>query len=177
MVNYENGKIYKVINDINNDIYIGSTVMKLCRRLHMHKSASKIPANVNHKLYAMMVELGNEHFSIILIENFKCKTVDELTAREQHFIDQLKPLLNRNRAYISEEDRAVYAQTYRGLPEHKLKHKLRARQQSLANQGKFKCEQCKYETCTKQSLDKHFKTLKHIGIVKSIEDIEKIVAN
>ena len=30
MVNYNNGKIYKIINENNEIIYIGSTTQKLC---------------------------------------------------------------------------------------------------------------------------------------------------
>ena len=38
MPNYQNGKIYKLVSNISNDIYIGSTVNKLSHRLNKHKS-------------------------------------------------------------------------------------------------------------------------------------------
>ena len=37
MVNYQNGKIYKITNSNTNDIYVGSTTDDLCNRLNQHK--------------------------------------------------------------------------------------------------------------------------------------------
>jgi hypothetical protein len=87
MVNYENGKIYKIINTENNQIvYIGSTVEQLCRRYakHHHKSP-------NHK--------------IILIENYPCNSKEELCKKEQEIIEQYDNLLNQKKAFRSEEQR------------------------------------------------------------------------
>jgi len=87
MVNYQNGKIYKIINENNEIIYIGSTTEeKLCRRYthHTHKSP-------NHK--------------IILIENYPCNSKEELRKREQEVIEEHSNLLNKQRAYRSKEDK------------------------------------------------------------------------
>ena len=37
MPNYNNGKIYKIVNNIDNMIYIGSTTTKLCYRMEIHR--------------------------------------------------------------------------------------------------------------------------------------------
>ena len=38
---YANGKIYKIVNNIDNEIYVGSTIMSLVRRKAQHKINSK----------------------------------------------------------------------------------------------------------------------------------------
>ena len=42
MCDYENGKIYKIVNDVDDDIYIGSTTQPLCKRFGDHKAMSKL---------------------------------------------------------------------------------------------------------------------------------------
>jgi hypothetical protein len=89
MVNYQNGKVYKIINENNEIVYIGSTTEeKLCRRYNGHKH--KAP---NHK--------------IILIENYPCNSKEELCMREQEIIEEHSDLLNKKRAYSSEEQKKI----------------------------------------------------------------------
>ena len=40
-VDYQEGKIFKIYNTINDDIYIGSTSRKLCERMRDHRSNYK----------------------------------------------------------------------------------------------------------------------------------------
>ena len=40
MVNYQNGKIYKIINQSNDIVYIGSTTQALSHRYTKHKHKS-----------------------------------------------------------------------------------------------------------------------------------------
>jgi group I intron endonuclease len=97
MVNYQNGKIYKIINDINDEIYIGSTTKLLCQRLTQHRSDSR--KNINRKLFKFVRENGGwRNFRIILIEFHVCDTKAELLRREQYHIDLLRPTLNSNNA-------------------------------------------------------------------------------
>ena len=39
-MDYGNGKIYKIVNTIDNDIYIGSTCQPLSKRMAWHRSHS-----------------------------------------------------------------------------------------------------------------------------------------
>ena len=96
MVNYQNGKVYKIINENNEIIYIGSTTEeKLCKRYAKHKL--KAP---NHK--------------IILIENYPCNSKEELCKREQQIIEEHSNLLNKQRAYCSKEQRKEYEEKRKG---------------------------------------------------------------
>lgn len=93
MPNYTNSKIYKIVNDINGEIYIGSTANTLSKRMCCHKYyATKL--GKTSKIYSFIRELGVSHFRIVLIEAFQCSNRDELRRKEQQYIDELNPSLN-----------------------------------------------------------------------------------
>jgi len=92
MVNYSNGRIYKLVNDVDDKIYVGSTTTRLSKRKCQHNAlARRRPIT---RVYKHLNEVGWEHVDIILIENYECKTKEQLHARERHWIEQLKPELN-----------------------------------------------------------------------------------
>lgn len=93
MVNYQNGKIYKLVNNVDDEIYVGSTCNPLRVRKGDHKSRAKTKSN--YKIYKHLNEVGWENVEIILIEVFGCESKDELHKRERHWIDTLKPSLNK----------------------------------------------------------------------------------
>ena len=82
MPNYQNGKIYKLVSNISNDIYIGSTVNKLSHRLNAHKN--KANECVSKQLFA-----NDAVIQIILIESYPCNNKMELRAKEHHYITTL----------------------------------------------------------------------------------------
>jgi len=103
MVNYKNGKIYKIVSDNTDKIYIGSTTQKyLSTRLSTHVSHFK---DANRKqsekcLSHKILEAGN--YRIILIESYPCESKDELRAREQYHIELNKDhVVNNQRAHLS----------------------------------------------------------------------------
>ena len=100
---YAEGKIYKITNDIDSDIYVGSTCKKLHERLYKHISDSRSNPNCC-KLYPKINRLGTEHFHIHLIEYFPCMYRKELRQREQEFIERLKPSLNTIRSYSEDKE-------------------------------------------------------------------------
>ena len=90
MPDYSKGKIYKILNNIDDEIYIGSTIKTLSQRMACHRGHVKSRQHL--PLYKSMVELGVEHFYIELIENCPCNDVYELRAREGHFIREIGTL-------------------------------------------------------------------------------------
>lgn len=89
MVNYKEGKIYKIISPTINKIYIGSTCLKyLSKRMGQHKSAFNHPEK-NFKCSSWDMFKNNDA-KIILLEKFPCDSRDELNAREQHWIDSVE---------------------------------------------------------------------------------------
>ena len=95
MVNYENGKIYKIIDNTNGNIYIGSTAEKyLSTRLAKHKNHYKRYLNKIDKTYYTSYEiLKNNNFNIELIENYKCNDIYELKKKEAEYIKNI-PCVN-----------------------------------------------------------------------------------
>jgi len=104
MSRYTNGKIYKLVNNADNEIYIGSTCLPLHKRFYKHKSdGTKQP---DRKVYKHLVGIGWDEVKIILIESFPCENKMELEKRERYYIDQLSPSLNTTlRPRVTEEER------------------------------------------------------------------------
>ena len=78
-MDYCNSKIYQVLNNVTNDVYVGSTTQPLSKRLGFHRLCSKTKKN---PLYECMRKNGADNFYIELIESFPCKSKEELLQRE-----------------------------------------------------------------------------------------------
>ena len=95
MVNYGNGKIYKIVR-LSDDVvvYVGSTTKQyLSSRLVEHKNMSI--HKPNRRVYKSITENGGwENHAIILIELCDCNSRDELHRKEREFIVLLKPIAN-----------------------------------------------------------------------------------
>ena len=93
MVNYSQGKVYKLVNTDDDQIYVGST----CGTLHLRKSKHKSNAKIcpNRPVYRHLNAIGWDNVRIILLQQISCANKDELRAAEQHYIDMLHPSLNK----------------------------------------------------------------------------------
>lgn len=60
--------IYKIINDINNKVYIGKTNQNIQKRFQQHLNDSKRLNIQNRPLYKAMNKYGLQYFHIELIE-------------------------------------------------------------------------------------------------------------
>jgi hypothetical protein len=139
-MNYQNGKIYQILNYIDNEIYIGSTCQPLSKRFHQHKQDSK---KDNLQLYKHMEELGNENFYIELIENYPCNTKEELRAREGYFIRERATLNKRiegrtSKDYYSDNKELILQKMRNYYNENKDKIKQKAKDYHNDNKEKKK---------------------------------------
>jgi len=95
---YNNGKIYKLVSNETDKIYIGSTCKeRLCQRLAKHKANYKDWIKDNNNGYISSYELfklGN--VEIVLLESINCNTKDELLKKEREYIDKYKDILVNN---------------------------------------------------------------------------------
>ena len=113
MDKYSNAKIYRLCHTItdtkiidgitykseiqkpNSQIYIGSTCNSLEKRLYQHNYAcankDTTTQCTSYKLYDISKDV-----SIQLIENFPCKTKEELNIRERHWIETTANCINKN---------------------------------------------------------------------------------
>jgi len=94
MVNYQEGKIYKIVSNTDDDIcYVGSTTKKyLSQRMTKHKSDYKRWKNGKaNKVssYELFEKYGIENCKIELLEIFPCNSKDELTKKEGDHIRAL----------------------------------------------------------------------------------------
>ena len=93
----EIGFIYKITPHNCEEFYIGSTTdMKIRERQHI--TDSKIHTS---KVYIKIRECGG--FVMKLLYEYECENEPELRMEEQRCIDIMKPTLNTNRAFTSEE--------------------------------------------------------------------------
>lgn len=96
MTNYSKGKIYKIVSDNIDDVYIGSTVQKLNRRLKDHKSDYK-NRKITHPCSSHIIIEASD-YKIELIENFPCDTKWELLQREQYYKENTPKCINKMNA-------------------------------------------------------------------------------
>ena len=87
MVNYENGKIYKLYSPSKNIVYYGSTCEKyLSRRLQHHLSDYKRYLNNKQNYITSYAVLECEDYKIELLEEISCNNGDQLRERERYYI-------------------------------------------------------------------------------------------
>lgn len=109
MSKYQNGKIYKIVCNITNEIYIGSTIRPLDKRLVRHVSDYK--SNVHRKCESYkIIERGD--YNIHLIENYSCNGRKELYKREAYWQKEIK-CINKYIAYQSKEEKKIYIDKWR----------------------------------------------------------------
>jgi len=91
---YNEGKIYLLLNNVDNEFYVGSTSTSLDERLKRHICSATI--HPTRKIYNHMNRVGVHNVCIFLIENYSCQDKTQLEVRERQWIDELKPTLNTN---------------------------------------------------------------------------------
>ena len=123
-VDYSKAKIYKITNDFNAEIYVGSTCDSLVKRFNGHKSFMNFKPG--RRIYKLMNEIGFERFRIELIEIFPCEDKYQLRQKEGQYIRELGTLnemiagRNTTEYYLdTKEERLEYAKTYRQSNEKK----------------------------------------------------------
>ncbi len=167
-VDYSKGKIYKITNDYNNDIYVGSTCDTLAKRFSHHKKDSKKERCQNMKVYRLMNEIEFERFRIELIENCPCEDKYQLRQKEGYYIRQMGTLNMKIECRTSkewEEDNKDYMQEFRTAYE-----KLRIRPQEYYEKRKDKI------TCDcglmilKCNVAQHKKSQYHARILNNLQD-------
>ena len=113
MPNYQEGKMYKIYNTVNDEIYIGSTTRKLSERLAEHRRRIN-GRYLQFPIYKAFREHGVENLYIELVEKCPCNDKDELLRAEGKYIRELKPSLNMliagrtQNEYYTEHKKNVY---------------------------------------------------------------------
>jgi hypothetical protein len=173
MVNYGNGKIYKIESHLGDKIYIGSTTKEyLSQRMDTHRSSynswkhEKRNRTTSFELFDVY---GIENCQIVLIESCPCNSKDELISREAFYIRSLD-CVNKN---IPDRSPQELGKTYRKnnkeiiIEKKKLYYEknketiLEAKKQSLI------CECGKHYTIHHKA--RHDRTIMHTKYLESLE--------
>jgi hypothetical protein len=114
MVNYQLGKIYKIVCRTTGEVYIGSTCEPtLARRLASHRHNFKVYYKNKHGYYISSFSiLTRENYYIDLLENVPCNNNDELRKKEREWYDKIE-CINKQRPYTSKEDKREEKKLYR----------------------------------------------------------------
>ena len=190
MVNYSNGKIYKIepiVEHEEGDIYIGSTTkLYLSQRMDSHRSCYKQWKNGVQRYtssHLLFEKYGIENCNILLIESVNANSKDELHAREKHYIKKMKcvnkviPSRTKKEYKNDNKERLkIKEQEYRD--NHKEEIKIRDKKYREANLDKIHAFKNKKTDCpcggsyTHCHKALHLRILKHQNYIKSLNDIE-----
>lgn len=78
---YKNGKIYKIVDNTNDNVYYGSTIETLKNRLKKHQYTKRKYVCSSKSI------IDNNNYDIILVEDYPCNSKQELELRERYFIE------------------------------------------------------------------------------------------
>ena len=65
-MDYKNGNIHEILNDIIDDVYVGSTTQSLSKRMAKHPSMIHAINSIKYKhtIYSKIRELGKDIFTL-----------------------------------------------------------------------------------------------------------------
>jgi hypothetical protein len=134
MVNYSNGKIYKIeaLNaPMDEKVYVGSTTKQyLSQRMDKHRSDYKQwKESKTHKItsFDLFDRYGVENCVIVLIELVNANSKDELHAREKHYIKTMNSI-NKCIPVPTKEERKEYMDNWKANNiEHYIAHRKQYR--------------------------------------------------
>jgi hypothetical protein len=175
MVNYNNGKIYKIepLNGEEGEIYIGSTTKKLLsQRMTKHRGHYKEWLNGKNKKitsFDLFDKYGLDNCKIILLELVNAKSKDELVSREAFYIRSLDCV---NKVIPGRTDKEYYK-------DNKDKFKQINKEYREDNKDKYKIYYKEYDkkvlncdcgsVCRFHEKSRHFKTKKHQEFISKTE--------
>lgn len=114
MTRFEQGKIYKLVSDQTDQVYIGSTTRTLAQRKGNHITAFRAfrEGRPGSDYYSSFEILQYNDARIELIEPYPCGSKAELLAREQHHIDNT-PCVNKHKAVADPSERLAGARLWK----------------------------------------------------------------
>ena len=91
------GCIYKITNDLNNNIYIGSTTQQPDERFIQHMKCNKT------KFHKEVQKLGADHFKIEVVEKVAFSNKNELIQKEKVYIQKYDPSIMYNTLLLDKQ--------------------------------------------------------------------------
>ena len=156
MVNYKQGKIYKIECNVTGLIYIVSTCKKkLSQRMSEHRSNYRKHMKGKKKYLSSFKVMENNDYDIILIEDFPCNSKDQLFARERYYTNEIECVnIRKNQGRCLELGKKEYDKERKKEYRDKNTEKIKIR-----SKKKFTCPCGGKYTCSNKSF--HIKTKMH----------------
>ena len=197
-MDYKHGKIYKLLNTINDEVYIGSTCSKLSQRMAKHRYDMKSSRSSHYKIYQRMKELGIENFYIELLCECPCDNKEQLQAVEGQYIRQFGTLNERIAGRSKQEYRDLHKEEnkerckkyrennpikvaegkkkcYIQNKEHYKKHRQEYRQRDeVIERRKIKVDCICGCEVRKEDIRRHQQTKKHQEALKNLNNINNV---
>jgi len=162
MPDYSKSKIYKLVSNHTNDIYIGST----CQSLHQRKSGhfrayKKYLSGKSHYMTSFkLFEKGD--VDIVLIEEYSFNNKDELHRKEREYIEKLecvnKYIPGRTlKEYYQDNKDKIKQQTKQYRIDNKEKINQNNKQYRIDNKEKAKEYQKEYRENNKDKIKQNWK--------------------
>ena len=167
MVNYQLGKIYRLVCNTTGKTYIGSTCKpSLRKRLAEHKNDYNKWKKGTRLTKVSSFEIFDENnYDIILLENFPCNSKDELHARERFYIEnhecvnKIIPTRTRqeyfedNKEKIQEQNRISCKSRYEKNKNERLQ---KQKEYTLQHKEEIKQYQVEYREKNREKLRQYY---------------------
>ena len=172
-IDYKNGKIYKLVSNQTDDVYIGSTCLKLCSRMAKHRCDYKHFKEGKKHFVSSFDIMKFDDAKILLVEDFPCDRREQLLKREGEIIKNTQNCINRCVAGRTKKDRAIEfkEEIKQYMDQYRLQNKetLSAKKKVYYSENKdtIKERRLGVVTCEcgieirKVNIAKHIKTRKH----------------
>jgi hypothetical protein len=96
MPDYSKGKVYKLVSNQTDKVYIGSTTQPLAKRKGGHIATYKCYQEGKGNYVTSFEIIKYDDCDIVLLENVNCESKDQLHARERHWIESVMDCVNKN---------------------------------------------------------------------------------
>ena len=153
---YHQGKIYKLVSNDTDDIYIGSTCDNLSKRLYGHKSAYKRWLKGEAHYVSSFEIVKYSDCKIILIEEFSCKNKDQLHRKEREYIESAVCVNKIKRVIVSEDERKELVKANNREYHETNKERLNAKHREYheTNKERLNAKHREYKDNNKEQLNK-----------------------
>ena len=142
---YHNSKIYQITDIVYSKCYIGSTTEELSQRMARHRLDYNrfLNGNYNHvSSFDIFNEFGIKNCKIVLVEYFKCETLQELRKKEGEHIKNTECV---NKLVAGRSVKEYYVDNKEIIQEHKKEYREQNRDK-IREQKKEYREKTKIKT-------------------------------
>lgn len=171
---YLNGKIYKIVSNYTDDVYIGSTVDTLSSRLSKHKYDFKRHMDGKTKYITSFELLKYTEYRIELVELYPCSNKKALESREGYYIENTPNVVNKqvNGRTKKETNKAYYE-----INKEKVNEKHKQYYQSNKDKlSKHASEQIPCEcgiNVSRRNISTHRKTKNHTKLMEQLKKLKE----